>query len=229
MPGVKNRVQLSYEESHRVNNDIIEKKCNKCGNWFSLNEDNFYKNKCSPDGYFPKCKECEKTRSLEYKYSHHDQQKASQKRWREEKHDIFIQQMKDWRKDNKEYKQQYQLEYQRNNTDKLKIYGKNRKHKNHNITKRQWEICKAYFNYECAYCGITEKEAKKRYKQKLHKEHFDDNGANDLSNCVPACKSCNSSKWEHDANEWYNKQSFYSEERLEKIIKWITEDYKLIT
>jgi len=31
-------------------------------------------------------------------------------------------------------------------------------------------------------------------KNILHKEHVDDNGANDLSNCVPSCQSCNSTK-----------------------------------
>jgi len=59
----------------------------------------------------------------------------------------------------------------------------------------------------------------------LHKEHIDDNGKDDLSNCIPSCKSCNSSKWKFDFEDWYKKQKFFTEERYNKIIKWLKEDY----
>ena len=60
----------------------------------------------------------------------------------------------------------------------------------------------------------------------LHKEHVDHNGANDLSNCVPACQSCNSSKWEFDFNDWYCPNNpVFTQERYEKIVKWLEEDF----
>ena len=51
--------------------------------------------------------------------------------------------------------------------------------------------------------------------------------ANDLSNCIPACNSCNSSKWEHSFDEWYMPNNpIYSQVRLDKINKWLNKDYK---
>ncbi len=100
--------------------------------------------------------------------------------------------------------------------------------KTHDISEQEWISCKDYFNYECAYCSMSEEEHKILHNQQLHKEHAVDEGANDLSNCIPACKICNSTKNNRDFDEWYTKSnSIYSEDRFNKIIKWLTEDYKL--
>ena len=119
-------------------------------------------------------------------------------------------------------------QYRQNNPDKIKQYNLHRKqNKKHKISKKEWESCKEYFNNSCAYCGISNEDAKKKYKNYLHKEHVDYNGANDLSNCVPACKSCNSLKWEYTLEDWYNKNnSRFTQERLDKIYKWLNKDYK---
>jgi hypothetical protein len=62
----------------------------------------------------------------------------------------------------------------------------------------------------------------------FHKEHIDDDGANDLSNCVPSCKLCNSYKHQYIFDDWYNKNNpNFNQDRLNKIIKWLNEDYKL--
>lgn len=99
--------------------------------------------------------------------------------------------------------------------------------KNHDITKKEWESCLKYFNHSCAYCGILNNEAKKKYNNYLHKEHVDHNGSNKIDNCVPACKSCNSKKWEFTLEEWYSEDNEnFTYERLDKIKKWINEDYK---
>ncbi len=100
----------------------------------------------------------------------------------------------------------------------------------HSISNEEWEDCKKYFNYECAYCGLSVKDHYITFNEEerlgdFHKEHVDHEGENDLSNCVPSCKSCNSRKWEHDFNEWYTENNeVYSIERLSKIIKWLEED-----
>jgi hypothetical protein len=61
----------------------------------------------------------------------------------------------------------------------------------------------------------------------FHKEHVNHEGSNDLSNCVPSCKLCNTSKHVQELEEWYKRQPYFSEERLQKIYKWINEDWKL--
>lgn len=115
--------------------------------------------------------------------------------------------------------------YRKNNPDKFKIYSG--RHKDHDINKHEWDSCKQYFNYECAYCGMAEQEAKERYNNFLHKEHVDCNGNSDLSNCVPACKQCNSEKHTFELDDWYREENDkYSIDRYNKIIKWLQSDHK---
>jgi hypothetical protein len=103
--------------------------------------------------------------------------------------------------------------------------------KKHEITKNEWENCKNYFNYRCAYCGLAIEEHYIIYNGILklgdfHRDHADDEGRNDLSNCIPACKSCNTSKSNKDLLEWYDVDNDnFNTERLFKINKWLNEDY----
>lgn len=124
-------------------------------------------------------------------------------------------------------------EWRQANPEKCRGYvEKYSNHKKHKIATSEWEACKKYFNHRCAYCGLEIEEhwVNIRGEIKLgdfHKEHLDHNGSNDLSNCVPSCKSCNSEKHEKIFEEWYSKDNLkFSEERLDKINKWINNDYK---
>lgn len=66
-----------------------------------------------------------------------------------------------------------------------------------------------------------------KYDNYLHKDYVVHDGENDLSNCVPACKSCNSSKHNFELNYWFKERSeHYSESRLYKIYNWLNSDYK---
>ena len=126
----------------------------------------------------------------------------------------------------------YMDEYYKNNLDKMKIYQEKRRHKKHKIKKYEWESCKKYFDYKCAYCGFPIEDHYKLYKgvlrkEDLHKEHIDHNGSIYLDNCIPSCHTCNESKHTATLEEWYNQSKpFYSDLRLMKINKWRTEDYK---
>ena len=88
---------------------------------------------------------------------------------------------------------------------------------------------KEYFNNECAYCGLPLELHKEIVGQDLHKEHKDHNGANDLSNCVPACRLCNSTKHDKEFDDWYNKSNpNYTKSRYNKIIRWTNKVIKII-
>lgn len=118
--------------------------------------------------------------------------------------------------------------WQKENPDRLRQYNKKRQNKNHKISLWEWIACKEYFNYTCAYCGVHEVEHYNKHKQQFHKEHFEHDGLDDLSNCLPSCKDCNSSKWEFDFTDWYIPDNpVYSQERYDKIIKWLYSDYKI--
>lgn len=130
----------------------------------------------------------------------------------------------------KQRKSGYYLGWQRNNPDKCQGYSQ--QHDNHDISEKEWEACKKYFNYKCAYCGMPLEDHWVQYAGKMilgdfHKEHKIHDGSNGLENCIPACKSCNSSKHTAIFEEWYNIHNpNFTKSRYNKIIKWCTEDYK---
>jgi hypothetical protein len=61
----------------------------------------------------------------------------------------------------------------------------------------------------------------------FHKEHVDCNGSDDLSNCVPSCKTCNSSKHTEKLEDWYaENNSIFNKDRFDKIHKWLDNDWQ---
>lgn len=190
-------------------------------------EEYFYKQKVRTEhkGTYYKlaswCKECAKGNSANWSNSNPNKRKEIQDKYnhtpvRKE----MIAESNELRRKNGKYR-----EWQRNNPDKVRNNYFKRMHKNHNISSDEKLACKEYFNYECAYCGMTETECKNRYNNQLHMDHFDHKGDNDLTNAVPACKSCNCSKGDKEIDDWYNgTKVFYTDEKLNKIIKWIHED-----
>ena len=179
--------------------------------------------------YFPYCKDCNKektsvnrSKDIERVYELNRYYYKTRESTRESK-----------RRTNRKMRESGKFkEWQRNNPDKLRKYSLKRQHKNHDISNDEWINCKEYFDFQCAYCGISENKAKEEQGNFLHREHFKHDGANDLSNCVPSCKLCNGHKWTYDFYEWYKRdnfymKNFYSIDRIAKIEKWLNGDYKL--
>lgn len=208
-----------------------QKICSDCNTLKNLSEFYSQKKYSKKKGhwiyYHPECKECSKKRAIKWEKENPERRKILKKRWDSENRESRRKHTQIRRKNGKI------SEWHQENPDKLKIYRERREKKNHNITEREWLQCKEYFGNSCAYCGLHISEHFNKYRGKLkwtdlHKDHVDDNGANDLSNCAPACKMCNSLKWEFDFNEWYNESNEkYSKDRYDKIMKWLNEDYKL--
>jgi len=204
------------------------KRCTICEEYFPATKKYFYKNKKnSIDGMFPYCKECTKKKSRNNQLKDHEKYKAYIRNYLKENEDEQRIRLHNIRQRKKAERTIYERDYYYKNKDKFKKYREDRQHKHHDITNDEWESCKQYFNNECAYCGISEQKAKEEQDQYLHKEHVEHNGANDLSNCVPSCRVCNSRKWQHDLEFWYREGwcPNYSKERLDKIYKWLDEDY----
>ena len=85
---------------------------------------------------------------------------------------------------------------------------------------QEWKESVIFFGGECAYCGGTPRKG-----QRLTRDHLvpvSVGGRTVQSNIVPACSSCNSSKGAEDFKDWYMKQPFFSQERLNRIFKWRT-------
>lgn len=97
---------------------------------------------------------------------------------------------------------------------------KRRGEDNPDFTHQEWKECLIFFGGECAYCGGTPRKG-----QRLTRDHLEPvsvGGRTIQSNIVPACASCNSSKGAEEFKHWYMKQSFFSQERLNRIFKWRT-------
>lgn len=223
---------FKYEDYHKEIDGILYKKCTLHkkffpdeDEWILATFENFYHNK-KTNRLYPECKECGKEKAR-------INQKANPERTKQTYHDIYYrnkertkhryQARRDSHKEeNKDYTKYWQSKEE--NKDKLKSYNKN--HRDHDITKEEWNKCLEVFNFKCAYCGITEEESRKVYEERLHKDHIDYNGYNDLRNAAPACKSCNSKKHQSDMEEWFREQEFFTEEKLEFIKWWIGEGYR---
>ena len=85
------------------------------------------------------------------------------------------------------------------------------------LTFDEWQKNLEYFDYSCAYCGSREN---------LTKDHIipvTKGGATSKQNVIPACLSCNSARSNREFTAWFKKQSFFTEEKLKRImdvIRW---------
>ncbi|WP_311078217.1 HNH endonuclease [Paenibacillus polymyxa] len=213
-------------------NGVDNKLCNVCIQYKPSTDQYFYKNKTnSIDGLNPNCKLC----CIE---------KAKQRI--KNNYDIFKEYLRKYEKQPRVRKQKTlrNLKYREsevyknwkhNNTDKIKNYSAKRYYnKIHDITDIEWIICKEYFNNSCAYCSLLDDNHFKKFKKTwkkvdLFRDHLDHLGSNMIDNCIPACHKCNSSKHDSDLKDWFNESNiYYTIEKFEKIVKWVTDDWRLV-
>lgn len=86
---------------------------------------------------------------------------------------------------------------------------------NHNMRLHREAVLNQFaaFNGNCCYCGSADR---------IVIDHFiprSKGGPHVLTNLVPACHRCNTSKRDHDPATWYKSQSFYSVKRWRLILK----------
>jgi len=213
--------------------EIEYKKCTKCSKLLPKTDEYFYKQKTrKKDGIYytfqSQCKECIKRAQYKrYEENRDEINRTTYERYLANKNE-YNERVKRWQKNNKEQNQTNQKRWRQENRDKLKKYNYNHLHKKHDISKEEWESCKKYFNYKCAYCGISEELAKESQGHSFHQEHAYNYGSDDLSNCVPACRSCNSRKNTFDYDVWYVEGlDVFSKDRLDKIERWLSNNNQL--
>ena len=91
------------------------------------------------------------------------------------------------------------------------------------ISKDQWYEMFNFFEWKCAYSDIQLNENNRSID---HIIALNNNGLNEPWNCVPMYRPYNTSKYISNMEEWYKKQEFYSEERLQKIYAWCEYAFK---
>jgi 5-methylcytosine-specific restriction endonuclease McrA len=222
--------------------------CNKCERELPATDVYFQKRKNRKFGVVSTCKECfseyqrqyrqknkekiAKTKKVHYQKNKEqvlEHQKEYQQRNKEkisERRKRYYQKNKcriaEYQKNNKEKIAEYRKDYVKENKEKFVLYRRKRdslkKELQHTLTASQWSKIKTDFDNCCAYCGK---------KKKLEQEHFiplTKGGEYTHNNIIPACKSCNSSKYNRDFFEWFKSYEYYSEEREKKILKYLDYD-----
>lgn len=87
-----------------------------------------------------------------------------------------------------------------------------------NYTYTEWREAVIFFGGMCAYCGRSMRKGETLTMD--HWQPFADGGKTQQDNVIPACTGCNCSKGKKDGKEWFMAQSFFSQERLNKIFQW---------
>lgn len=111
-------------------------------------------------------------------------------------------------------------EYRKNNKEKYQVIRARRKKRLKNtintFIEKDWKECLDFFDCKDAYTGLPMKITSQDHIVPVSK-----GGGFTRQNIVPCEASINSSKHNNDMETWYRQQPFFSEERLQKIYKWI--------
>lgn len=146
----------------------------------------------------------------EHYYANREKNLELSRQWRRDNPETFKAGIKAWCAANPERFQEIRrASVQRRLARKAKLP--------HDLTAGQWRACIAYFG-GCAYCGVTDLD--------LEREHFialSSRGGYTQSNILPACGPCNRSKHDNDFFDWYSQRECYSDDRKEKILRYLEE------
>jgi hypothetical protein len=182
------------------------KVCTKCGEILVANNMNFAKNKKGKYGLDGRCKKCKNQHKKEYYKNNADKIKKYQKEYRKNNAEQIKEQKKEY------YQNNLEKEFNRSNRRRQR-----EKSQGMGITKEQWLDMMKYFDWKCAYSGKSLKDNNRTID---HVKPLIKGGLNEIFNCVPCDRSVNSSKHDKDFLQWYEKQEFYDESRLQRIYEW---------
>lgn len=120
--------------------------------------------------------------------------KKRTKKTKEEKLEYTREKSRRWRAENPDRKKKENAEYYLRHPEERLGYNRKRRAIKHNapgdgVTREQWKLVLMCANGRCYYCG--------KKSDKLEMDHITPltrGGADDITNVIPVCKKCNSSK-----------------------------------
>ena len=187
--------------------------CTKCNKSFPKTTGYFSSHKNHKDGLSSQCKDCKNKASRSYKKNNQDlirkqnmdyqQNNIAEIRARHRNYQKQVRSTTDGRNKIKIYKHTYKaLDYLNGGTYNLE----------------QWKDCLKFFDNRCAYTG------EKLNRNNLNVEHIvplSKDGTNYIWNICPSVNYANFSKKDKNMEEWYKKQEYFTEPRLQKIYAWV--------
>lgn len=191
-----------------------------------MTQEYWYRNKSNQqDGLHSYCKECSKKAAYDSFLKNKELSNARNREWYTKNREVVLEKKLTYNQENKIRMQKVQKKWRQENKEKISEYNQYRRmNKAHDITDKEKKLCKDYFSNSCAYCGLSEEEHYRIHNQQLHMDHVDPNGANDLSNNIPACKVCNVKKRDRDVQEFFEKYGV-PKEYQQNIQNWLNGDY----
>jgi hypothetical protein len=221
-----------FFENVRVINNIKERKCTQCGIWQEETIEFFYmRNKNKPEkGFQSECKVCSRERSLARRQRNPEICNTRERKRYKRKRKEIIERVINYNQKNYDKIRKDQEKYRKSERGKQKY--KEYEHRIHEMYDQEWELCKKYFNYRCACCGLPIENHYVLRNGKMiwfdfQKDHVCHEGKNDLRNCIPLCSDCNNKKKRKTFNEFYNPSNpNYIYERYHNIYLWIRYNHK---
>lgn len=183
-----------------------EKRCPRCKETKPITE--FGKDRRNKDDLNIYCKACKKL--------YNDEQKEYRSNYMRIWHQTHPKS-----EDKLEHDREYSRSYRKNHPEYRRKNNNNYRARLANsmgsITPEDIDLCLEFFKMECAYTGVP---LTCEY-QLDHIIPISKNGSSDIFNLVPCLPIVNQQKHIKDFEEWYPKQSFYSESRYLKIKEWM--------
>jgi len=187
----------------------------------------------------PSCKACKQEYNKKYYEDNREHLIICVKEYAEKNKEKKAQDNRKWKIKNREkiraymheYSQQYykqnkekvdarNIKYYYENKEKFALYVATRKGRSKKVivslSPGDWQDCLEYFDYKDAYTGLPMKTISQDHVIPLF-----EGGNYNRQNIIPCENSINKSKGTSDMETWYRKQSYFSEERLKKIYKWM--------
>lgn len=199
-----------------ISDDPLFKVCNRKENCVHpdgphLPLDQFYRSEKGKAGRRPRCKACEAADHQAYAKAHPEKLQALSRKWyathakqqRERKREYFAANAdkvragnRRWYAAHRQQRSDYNRQWKQANRDKARAIEHRREARKRalaaQLTPAQWLWLLEQSGYRCVYCGQHEAEC--GTLQQDHVVPIKQGGAWTVTNIVPACRSCNSSK-----------------------------------
>lgn len=204
---------------------MTTKVCSSCNQSKPLSE--FHKHRGTRDGLSGTCKVCACARTAAWMKAHPEQQKKNARSAYLRNRDEYIQRASQWKNDNPAKRRSISATWSRNNRARLAVAQRRRRQNNLDayravgrraaairrerellndqstpISLEWWQtLFEIIETKACVYCG--------RAPVALTMDHFipvTKGGKTEIGNLIPCCKPCNSSKSNHDPEEWIKER-----------------------
>mgnify|MGYP002984871854 FL=1 len=230
----KNKEKISeYEKNYRIQNHEHILKRNR--QHYQNNKESILK---QHKQYYEANKNTILLQHKQYYEKHKEHLSECKKQYYEKHKEHLSEYYKDYYNKNKEKISEYKKRYNEQNKEYIREYDKQRnktlkrkickfnstskrrlkeENQGNGIKQNQWLEMMDYFDWKCAYSNV---DLTKENRSIDHIKPISLGGEHEIWNVAPMLKNYNYQKQDKKMLQWYKKQDFFSEERLQKIYEW---------